>query len=285
MGVMIPRFAPSPSGYLHLGHAYAAWVAAAWSDRMLLRIEDIDQTICRDEYREAIYADLDWLGIRYRPRWPEQVDQQSRLGVYQAALARLREMDVVYPCFCSRQDIRRAAITQAPHGMGIRYPGTCRGIDPAEAAELQQHKPFSFRLDAERAHALAGHGLFEDLRFGTRRADLATMGDMVIARKDGLISYHLAVVCDDADQAIELVTRGEDLLPVTDLHVMLQGLLGLPTPRYLHHHLQCDGEGVRLAKRADAESIRAHRRQGRTPARLWAMTPRAASDFPEGFRL
>ncbi len=274
---MNTRFAPSPSGFLHLGHAYAALVASAWGKPMRLRIEDIDHVVSRDHFVAAIYEDLDWLGLEYHP---EVTFQQANIVRYQQALQKLQALDVVYPCFCSRTDIRRAQVTRAPHESGTRYPETCRVLSGQQRATLQQEKPFAYRLDATKAKALVGQPSYRDYRFGQKIADLSALGDMVIARKDGLISYHLAVVCDDAVEKIDLVTRGEDLLEMTPLHVVLQHLLELPTPDYLHHHLIKDAEGIRLAKRADSQAIRAYREQGFTPKQLWDLCPKPKIDFP-----
>ena len=243
---------------------------------MRLRIEDIDHVVCRDHFVHAIYEDLDWLGLSYHP---EVTFQQPNIAVYQQALQKLQALEVVYPCFCSRTDIRRAQVARAPHESAVRYPGTCRNISISERQALQQEKPFAWRLDAAKAQTLVGQPEFHDYRFGKKWADLSALGDMVIARKDGLISYHLAVVCDDAVEKITLVTRGEDLLEMTSLHVVLQHLLGLPSPDYLHHHLVRDAEGVRLAKRADSQAIRSYREQGYTPEQLWDLCPKPKSDF------
>ena len=278
MNKTITRFAPSPSGFLHLGHAYAALVAHAWGQPMRLRIEDIDHMVCRNHFVTAIHEDLDWLGLDYHP---EVTFQQSNIRHYQRALQRLQQLRVVYPCFCSRSDIRRAQVARAPHKTGTRYPGTCRSLTIPQRQALQQQKPFAWRLDATKAQALVGQAEFSDHRFGRKPADLSTLGDMVIARKDGLISYHLAVVCDDAQEGITLVTRGEDLLEITPLHVILQHLLELPTPDYLHHHLIRDSAGNRLAKRTDAQAIRAYRDRGLQPEQLWDLCPKPDSDFPE----
>ena len=277
MTKIITRFAPSPSGLLHLGHAYAARIAHLWGNPMRLRIEDIDHVVCRDHYVAAIYDDLDWLGLSYHP---EVTFQQPNISTYQTALGRLQQLEVVYPCFCSRTDIRRAQVARAPHQTGTRYPETCRALSVQQVQQMQQEKPFAWRLDATQAEKLVGRPQYHDYRFGHRQADLSALGDMVIARKDGLISYHLAVVCDDATEGITLVTRGEDLLEMTPLHVVLQHLLQLSTPDYLHHHLVRDSAGVRLAKRADSQAIRAYRDQGFSPAQLWDLCPKSASDFP-----
>lgn len=274
---MNTRFAPSPSGLLHLGHAYAALVASAWGAPMHLRIEDIDYVVSRENFTTAIYEDLAWLGLEYHP---EVTFQQAKITRYQQALQKLQALDVVYPCFCSRTDIRRAQVTRAPHELGMRYPETCRAFSRQQRTTLQQEKPFAYRLDATKAEALVGQPSYQDYRFGQQQADLSGLGDMVIARKDGLISYHLAVVCDDAAEKIDLVTRGEDLLEVTPLHVVLQHLLKLPTPDYLHHHLIKDAAGVRLAKRMDSQAIRAYRDQGFSPEQLWDLCPKPKEDFP-----
>lgn len=270
---MITRFAPSPSGPLHLGHALAALVAwecaRAAGGTFLLRIDDIDHTRCRAEYETALREDLTWLGLS----WPEPVRRQSDcLPEYAAALAQLRALGVVYPCFCTRAEIQReiAAAPQAPHGPeGPLYPGRCRGLSAAEveARHAQMASP-AWRLDVERAAALAGPLVWFDHRAGQQTAQPALLGDVVLARKDIGVSYHLAVVVDDARQGVTLVTRGEDLFFATHLHRLLQHLLDLPVPEWLHHPLVVDKQGRRLAKRDAATSLRTLRAQGLTPSIL-----------------
>lgn len=266
-GPEVTRFAPSPTGLLHLGHALAALVA--WEEavrtggRFLLRIEDIDRTRCRAEFEEALMDDLRWLGLS----WPEPPRRQSEhVDEYAGALVRLREMGVVYPCFCTRAEIEReiAAMTSAPHGPeGPLYPGTCRGLSPKErASKIASSASHAWRLDALRAASLAGPLEWIDRRHGRFVADPSVLGDVVLARKDIGTSYHLAVVVDDAVQGVTLVTRGDDLLTSTHLHRLLQHLLGLGVPEWSHHPLVRDASGRRLAKRDTSATLRDLRRQG-----------------------
>lgn len=263
---MRTRFAPSPTGPLHLGHAWAALVAAE-AGEMLLRIEDIDQSRARAEYERAIYEDLRWLGLT----WPAPVLRQSdRMDAYAAALDRLWAMGVLYPCTCNRRDILAAAAAPQEGAPlmgpdGVVYPGTCRtsprrGPRPTDTA---------LRLDADAVPDLhwSEDGTPHTLTAQTFRD---TIGDVVVARRDMGTSYHLAVVVDDAAQGIELVTRGEDLAEATPIHVALQRLLDLPTPLYHHHDLVRDAGGKRLAKRDDARSIASYRAAGWTADALVA---------------
>lgn len=278
---MITRFAPSPTGWLHLGHAYAALFAAEEArrakagtgveGRFLLRLEDIDTTRSCPEYEAAIYEDLCWLGLT----WVEPVRRQSEhFEDYRNALAKLDAMGLLYPCFCTRKEIQEeiARAGAAPHGPeGPLYPGTCRGLSPAEAQQRKAAgRDYALRLDIEKAIALGGHELvWEDLAYGTFVARPEVLGDVVLARKETPTSYHLAVVVDDAAQDITLVTRGEDLLTATHLHRLLQALLGLPVPKWKHHKLVTDSEGKRLAKRDNARALRTLREQGWTPERVF----------------
>lgn len=268
----VTRFAPSPTGYLHLGHVHSAlhgfMAARREGGRFLLRIEDIDTARCRPAYETAIAEDLEWLGLH----WDGPIRRQSaHFDDYRSALAVLEARGLLYPCFCSRAEIAAeiARSPSAPHGPdGALYPGTCRDLAPGERERrLANESPFALRLDSARAVASAGGALtFEDDRFGTIAARPGQFGDAVLARKDMPTSYHLSVVVDDALQGVTLVTRGEDLLPATHIHRLLQDLLHLPTPRYSHHALITDAAGRRLAKRSDALSIRSLRAAGRTPA-------------------
>lgn len=276
---MITRFAPSPSGLLHKGHAYAARVAYAWGSPMRLRIEDIDHVVCKTEFTTAIIEDMQWLGLEFAP---EITYQQPKIPRYQALVKQLCAEGLLYPCFCSRTDIRRAQVARAPHGLGVLYPGTCRHLrKEQQQARIDKGESFAYRIDAGKAMQRVGGSHFHDYRFGKQSVDMEPLGDMVIARKDGLISYHLAVICDDADEDIELVTRGEDLLALTSLHVVLQRLLGFETPAYLHHHLVTDEEGRRLAKRDDARAVRSYREQGMSREEFWRMLPDFPKDFPK----
>lgn len=269
-GGAVTRFAPSPTGLLHLGHAFSALTAAAQGD-FHLRIEDIDRDRCRPEYEAAIFEDLAWLGLE----WPQPVMRQSdRMPAYRDALARLAPL--TYPCRCRRGDIR-AALSAPQEGAlpagpdGLIYPGTCRHRSHADAGPDDV-----IRLDAGRAFDALGvdsvgftdQGIDHVL---TRQQFLDGIGDVILSRRGMGTSYHLAVVVDDAAQGITLVTRGMDLFASTHIHVLLQRLLDLPTPAYLHHRLIRDTAGRRLAKRDDARAIRQYRADGATPADIRRM--------------
>ncbi len=277
-GEIVTRFAPSPTGFLHLGHVRSAlegWRAARESGgRFLLRIEDIDRERCRDEYAEAIVEDLTWLGLD----WDGPVRRQSEhFDDYRRALDRLHALGVLYPCFCTRREIlvEIARAGGAPQGeVGLAYPGTCRQLDFARRA-ARQHAglDFALRLDVSRAVELAGPlEWIEEADRGPHcvTADPTVLGDVVLARRDTPASYHLAVTVDDAIQGVTLVTRGEDLAIPTHTHRLLQALLGLPTPRYRHHPLLTDAAGRRLAKRDHALTVRAMRSAGMRPAEVIA---------------
>ncbi|NBC95956.1 MAG: tRNA glutamyl-Q(34) synthetase GluQRS [Deinococcus-Thermus bacterium] len=274
--MMITRFAPSPSGLLHLGHAYSAWTGWAAARRaggtFLLRIEDIDTARCRADFETAIFEDLAWLGLDWAP---EVMRQSARTNAYAAALDRLDTLGVLFPCFCSRREIRAevAAMTRAPHGPdGPLYPGTCKALSAAERAErIAAGMPYSLRLDAADAAARTGPLSWHEVGEGRIAVDPGVNGDVVMARKEVATSYHLSVVVDDADQAITLVTRGRDLIHATHVHRLLQALLDLPAPDYAHHRLLTDADGERLAKRADAFALRGYRAQGLAPAEVWAL--------------
>jgi glutamyl-Q tRNA(Asp) synthetase len=266
------RFAPSPTGWLHLGHAFAALFASRESDggRFLIRLEDIDATRARPEYEGVIYEDLAWLGLS----WEKPVRRQSdHFEDYRAALGQLEGKALLYPCFCTRREIQDeiARAGNAPQGPdGPLYPGTCRHLDVGERQQrLASGAAYALRLDVMKALQLLKAPLtFTELSRGEITADPTIFGDVVLARKDTPASYHLAVVVDDALQGITLVTRGEDLLPATHLHRLLQHLLGLPVPRWHHHRLITDETGKRLAKRDDARSLRSLREAGWTPERV-----------------
>lgn len=271
----VSRFAPSPTGPLHLGHAYSALkahdLARAQSGRFLLRIEDIDQTRCRPEWVDAILADLTWLGLA----WDGDVTHQTaRLAAYDAALARLQDQGLVYKCWCSRAEV--AAAAGAPHGVGPIYPGTCRG-----RAEPEAGRPYSWRLDCQAAIALTGPLAWDDQAAGRIAADPTLLGDVILARKDAGTSYHIAVVVDDAWQGVTDVVRGKDLWTATHVHRLLQALLDLPTPRYHHHDLVGDATGARLAKRRNSPSLAALRQAGVDPCALVQGLRKGA--FPAGF--
>ena len=277
----ITRFAPSPSGYLHLGHAYSALFTARAArqtgGRFLLRIDDIDMERARPEFEAAIVEDLAWLGLT----WEEPLRRQSAcLADYSQALRRLQDRDLIYPCFCTRKEIAAeiAAAGAAPHGPAAAvYPGTCRGLSAAARAEhIAAGRPHALRLDMTRAADLAeaengGPLTWYDRARGAQRCEARAQGDVVMTRKDVAASYHLSVVVDDAAQGITLVTRGEDLFEASHIHRLLQQLLDLPVPQYHHHRLLNDDKGVRLAKRHDALAIRALREAGHSAAAVVAM--------------
>ena len=275
-GTVVTRFAPSPTGYLHLGHVRSAlvgWCAAREAGgRFLVRLEDIDRARCREVYATAILADLAWLGLD----WDGPVRRQSEhLDDYARALAQLEAAGLLYPCFCTRRDIAAeiARAGGAPQGAsGPPYPGICRRLDAAERGRRRRlAADYALRLDV--AAALARTGPLDWIEAGPqgeRRvvAEPAALGDVVLARKDIPTSYHLAVSVDDALQGVSLVTRGADLFAATHIHRLLQALLQLPTPRYRHHPLVTDAAGRRLAKRDGAQSVRAMREKGLTPAEI-----------------
>lgn len=278
--MIVTRFAPSPTGRLHRGHALSAltgWQAArAAKGRFLLRIEDIDLGRCRPAFEADIYEDLAWLGLD----WETPVRRQSEhFAEYGAALARLEGEGLVYPCFCTRAEIEAeiAAAGGAPQGPdGPRYPGTCRALSQADrTARRSAGIPFARRLDAAAAAARVGALRWEEADRGEIAVDPLLHGDVVLARKDIPASYHLAVVLDDALQGVTLVTRGEDLFAATHLHRVLQALLDLPAPRYRHHRLVADAEGRRLAKRDAAATLASLRQSGADPRKL-----RTALGFP-----
>lgn len=268
---IVTRFAPSPTGDLHLGHAYsalfAARAAANSGGRFLLRIEDIDQGRCRPEFEAGIFEDLAWLGIA----WEQPVRRQSEhFDAYRAALARLETDGLIYPCFCTRRDIQAEieAAGGAPQGPdGPVYPGTCRNLSPdVRAARIDAGDAYALRIDMATATARTGPLTFHDIDLGIVTAAPARFGDVVLARKDTPTSYHLAVTVDDHLQGVTLVTRGNDLLAATDVHRLLQALLDLAMPEYHHHRLLTDADGKRFAKRDKAMTLRSLRESGQTPA-------------------
>lgn len=279
----ITRFAPSPTGPLHLGHAFAACVAhhlaRSRGGRFLIRFEDIDHTRVRPGFYDPILDDLRWLGLE----WDEPpLRQSSRLAAHARALTQLQSRGAVYPCFCTRREVEAEilSIANAPHGPeGPLYPGTCRALSPAEREQrAAAGMPHCWRLDAFAAARITGPLTFHDERHGLTRVDPAVLGDVILARKDLGTSYHLAVVLDDAFQNVTLVTRGEDLLPSTHVHRLLQSLLDLPEPRYHHHALIVDDAGRRLAKRHDALALSTLRAGGLTPDDVLRRLPLA--DYP-----
>jgi glutamyl-Q tRNA(Asp) synthetase len=280
-GETVTRFAPSPTGYLHLGHVRSAlegWRAARQAGgRFLLRLEDIDGDRCRDEYAASILDDLGWLGVD----WDGPVRRQSEhFDDYRRALEALDALGLLYPCFCTRREIQAeiARAGGAPQGeTGPPYPGTCRHLDWHERlAKQRAGLDFALRLDIARALALTGRlEWIEEGGDEPRRVvagEVAVLGDVVLARKDVPASYHLAVTVDDGLQGVTLVTRGQDLAQATNIHCVLQSLLGLPTPRYRHHALVTDASGRRLAKRDRALTIRAMRERGMRPDQVIALT-------------
>ena len=262
----VTRFAPSPTGLLHLGHAFSALTAWSRPGRCLLRIEDIDRPRCRPEFEAAILEDLRWLGLDWLgPVWR----QSDRMEAYSAALARLVALGVCYPCRCTRAEIR-AALSAPQEGVSADiYPGTCRTRSMGEAGPGD-----AIRLHLDRAQALAGPLQFVEtgpLHPGRHRAEAGALGDVVLARRDIGTSYHIAVVVDDAAQGITEIVRGVDLFDVTPLHRLLQALLEVPTSTYYHHDLIRDDQGRRLAKRDDARAIRRYREDGASPADVAAL--------------
>jgi glutamyl-Q tRNA(Asp) synthetase len=292
------RFAPSPNGWLHLGHALSALLnfdmAEAAGGRLLLRIEDIDQPRCRPEYETAIYEDLAWLGMR----WEQPVRRQSEhMADYRAAIAQLEERGLVYPSFESRAEIARLVAECEVHGAWPRdpdgtplYPGTAHTLTPAERAErIAAGEPYVLRLDMRAAVAAAGPltwnetGAGPNGETGTVSAAAEAWGDVVLARKETPTSYHVSVVVDDALQGVTQVVRGQDLFWSTSVHRLLQSLLRLPAPVYRHHRLILDRDGRKLSKSSRATGLRALREAGATLAdirRLVGLDRAAALGYP-----
>lgn len=261
------RFAPSPTGHLHIGHAYSALFAAGRGDRFLVRMEDIDPGRCKSEFEDSILEDLGWLGLD----WEAPVRRQSEhMDDYAAALNHLRDSGLLYPCFCTRSDIKREieAAEYAPHNVpagpdGPLYTGTCRHMDIQEQADrMASGEAYALRLDTNAGARLAGDISWIDRDKGIQKATPEIFGDVVLARKDTPTSYHLAVTVDDHLQGVTLVTRGEDLFSASHIHRLLQALLGYETPDYHHHPLLTDEEGNRFAKRHKAATLQQHREQG-----------------------
>ena len=277
------RFAPSPNGYLHLGHALSALLnadmARAAGGRLLLRIEDIDTTRCRREYETAIYEDLAWL----RLAWEKPVRRQSEhYDAYRAALARLEAMGLVYPSFESRADIARlvaakeaiASWPRDPDGAPL-YPGDAKSLSaPDRKRRIDAGEPYALRLDMQEALARAGNltwaetGAGPNGETGAIAAVPALWGDVILARKETPTSYHLAVVVDDAAQGISDVVRGRDLFHATAVHRLLQALLGLPQPRYHHHRLVLVADGRKLSKSTQSTGLRELRARGTSPSEI-----------------
>jgi glutamyl-Q tRNA(Asp) synthetase len=277
----VTRFAPSPTGYLHLGHAFSALfaerIARESGGKFLLRIEDTDPTRCKPEFESAIYEDLNWLGLK----WETPVRRQSdHFADYAVALRKLDEAGLVYPCFCTRAEIAAeiAVSVAAPHGVdGPIYPGTCRSLSKATVEErARAGTPNAQRLNLDKALRLLGgralhfveSGEGANEKTGTITAAPELFGDFVLARKDTPTSYHLAVVHDDALQGVTLVTRGKDIFPATSIQRLLQELLGLPTPEYRHHRLLTDESGKRFAKRDKSVTLRELRAGGVTASEI-----------------
>jgi glutamyl-Q tRNA(Asp) synthetase len=283
-GSIITRFAPSPSGYLHLGHAYSAWFAERFAKeaegKFLLRIENIDQNRCRQEYEVAIVKDLTWLGLN----WEKPIRRQSNhMAEYSNGLAKLSDMDLIYPCFCTRKEIRQEIerINAAPHE-GIKdkrgpiYPGTCRVINLDDRKrKISMGYSYALRLNTRKAVHLAlqkrKYLSWSDKDLGLQSATPEIFGDVVLARKDEPTSYHLSVVVDDAAQGVNFITRGEDLRDVTHIHCLLQALLDFECPNYCFHPVLVDKTGKRLAKRDGSITIHELRKEGKTVAEIRRM--------------
>lgn len=272
------RFAPSPNGYLHLGHAFSALFTAHWAHRMQgrfqLRIEDIDTTRARPEYIDAIFEDLAWLGLA----WPEPVRRQSEhFPAYAAAARKLEKLGLLYPCFCTRREVADKASGTDPEGAPL-YAGTCKHLTSDQIAQkLALGLPVQYRLNVGRARQLTGMLTFSVSgptpadRPQIRYARLERWSDVVLVRKDTPTSYHLSVVVDDAAEHITHVTRGRDLEAATDIHVVLQFLLGFKTPQYTFHRLIADETGQKLAKSKGSTTLRDLRQRGVTPDQIGQM--------------
>jgi glutamyl-Q tRNA(Asp) synthetase len=257
----VTRFAPSPNGHLHLGHALSAIMAhdlaKAGGGRFLLRIEDIDGPRSRPELAEEFRRDLEWLGLE----WDEVPAQSTRLASYAAAAERLKARGLLYPCTCTRKEIEAAGAIEGSDG--LIYPGTCKHTTPDPA------RPAAWRLDSAKALAETGPLMWDDALAGPQQVDLSALGDVVLVRKDLPASYHLAVTLDDAADGVTLVTRGADLFAASHVHRTLQALLGLPVPRWHHHPLLLDATGEKLAKRRGSPAL-AERREAGEDGRMLA---------------
>lgn len=269
-----------------MGNAFAALQCQQWASsnnaELLLRIEDIDYTRCRPEYTRAIIEDLQWLGTS----WHREVRQQSQhRQCYQKALAQLQARELIYPCFCTRKDIQQETKSMglAPHNEDMHdpYPGICRNIPATEQQERMQYKPFAWRLDVKKSAKILTKPMYwldeQEKKFYVQPE---TLGDVVLARKDIGVSYHLAVVVDDALQAITHVIRGEDLRSSTPIHRLLQGLLDLPSPTYQHHRLILDKQGKRLAKRNQSTTLKSLREAGISPQILRHFLMQKGASWP-----
>jgi len=259
----ITRFAPSPTGLLHIGHAMAALYIQQWLKKQqrtcLLRIEDIDFTRCKAKYNQAIIDDLQWLGLNYE----NDIRYQSQhLNDYQTALQQLQDMQVVYPCFCSRSELQKNTLNNV-------YAGTCKQLSTLQQKNRMQQQAFAWRMDCQKAaQIIDSKPIWFDHQYGEQRVDITALGDFVVARKDIGISYHLAVVVDDHLQGITHVIRGDDLRSSTPIHCLLQALLQYPTPSYEHHPLLLDLNGQRLAKRLHSTTLQSLRLAGVSSAQL-----------------
>jgi glutamyl-Q tRNA(Asp) synthetase len=273
--MIVTRFAPSPTGLLHLGHAFAAITASEAAERFLVRVEDIDAGRCKPEYEAAILEDLEWLGLGFEQ---PVLRQSARLAAYREALTALEARGLLYPCFCTRKDIAEeiARSAEAPHGPdGPIYPGLCRSLDTGERARrIAGGAAYALRLDAAKAAREAGSLFFEERGSGpngeTGRIEVQPLkfGDVVLARKETPAAYHLAVAVDDAFQGVTLVTRGNDLFASAHVQRLLQTLLRLPAPAYAHHRLILDEQGRKFSKRDRAATLRALRESGVTPEEI-----------------
>ncbi len=273
---IITRFAPSPTGFLHLGHAFSAQIAFNQTQEKggtcLLRIENIDQNRCHVKFEDAIYEDLAWLGFT----WPTPVLRQSeRLHKYKVALEKLIKKKMLYACFCSRKSIQQEIrnIASAPHTFeGTPYPGICKKLSHEVAKrKINNGEQFSLRLDMEKAISYCGALYWDEIGKGKQKATPERFGDIVVARKDIPTSYHLSVVVDDHAQSITQVTRGIDLFASTHIHRILQSLLEIHPPKYLHHNLIMDKSGKRLSKRDQSTTLRGLRKSGKSPDAIFEM--------------
>ena len=261
------RFAPSPTGHMHLGHVFSALfsyeAAKKLGGKFILRIEDIDSQRSSKVFEESIYEDLEWLQIKYSTDIRYQADHMDD---YKGAIKELQKLDMVYPCFCSRSDIKAEIMRagNAPHEEEASiYPGTCRRLSKEERIEkISTEASFAWRLNIRAAAKKLGNLVWRDLRLGKHTVPVGTMGDVVLARKDVPTSYHLSATLDDHIQRIGLVTRGEDLVSATHVHKIIQSLLELKSPIYLHHPLILDSKGVRLSKRRRAQTVKSLKTSG-----------------------
>ena len=261
------RFAPSPTGHMHLGHVFSALfayeVAKKLGGKLILRIEDIDSQRSSKLFVESIYEDLDWLEIKYTNKIRHQ---SNHMQDYQAAINELINMDMIYPCFCSRSEIKAEIMRagNAPHEEDYSiYPGTCRRLSLEDReSKIDQNLSYAWRLNIRAASKKLGNLTWEDIRLGKQTVPVGIIGDVVLARKDIPTSYHLSATLDDHIQRIGLVTRGEDLVSATHIHKIIQVLLGLNSPKYFHHPLILDSAGVRLSKRTRAQTVKSLKASG-----------------------